>query len=53
MGPRRLRRFGGARNLCMVDREREWGIRRDGCEGGEYVYPFSARVDLGWIDKGC
>lgn len=29
-----------------LDRESEWNIWRDGCEGGEYVYPCSTGVGL-------
>ncbi|KAL8861469.1 MAG: hypothetical protein Q9178_001993 [Gyalolechia marmorata] len=30
-----------------LDKEREWNIWRDGCEGGEYGCPSSAGISLG------
>ena len=36
-----------------LDREGEWNIWKDGCEGGEYVSPCSAWVGLGRMNKGC
>ncbi|KAL8929423.1 MAG: hypothetical protein Q9172_000474 [Xanthocarpia lactea] len=30
-----------------LDKEREWNIWRDGCEGGEYGCPYSAGISLG------
>jgi hypothetical protein len=42
-----VREIRARRKEKGLDREREWNIWRDGCEGGEYIYPFLAGVGLG------
>lgn len=42
-----VREIRARRKEKGLDQEREWNIWRDGCEGGEYVYPCSAGVGLG------
>ena len=40
-----VREIRSRRKEKGLDREREWNIWRDGCEGGEYIYPCSTAVD--------
>ena len=42
-----VREIRARRKEKSLDREREWNIWRDGCEGGEYIHPCSAGVGLG------
>lgn len=46
-----VREIRARRKEKGLDREREWNIWRDGCEGGEYIYPYTAGVGLGWTSK--